>query len=1169
MVMGMRNERECVILVLAALLAGRALGFRTKSWVVPQREHSRVVVGIRGGGDNAAESRAEGLGGLGVGRGSSYPPANALLEPRPVGATEAVTVAKDPSDRALILDVDGTLYGQSSGVEQQIVDGIHRYFGKELGLSPAECNDIHHRHGSTVWGLQQEGRLSEDQVARYYEEVFSSVSVRDLDTGGSDGGDSGGGDATGYQHRANAAQMIRGHRGPVFVASNSPLSHVRRVLDGVGLGNASFAGVLTPDTRGWLTKSSPEFYDPILEHDSVGGAGVGPGDLWLLDDSAANLEVASRLGFRTLLVDGDARTGAVAREGGLPLERALACFVGAIPHPDEWQFSDSKYLRSKNAVDAIARSKEVWKRLETEVLALGLGDQDTLRVADIGCGLMPLLEDFRSLAKACGVQKVEYCGLEKEEGVAQEACRGLLGEGYALNDGSPGGSGSPAWRLTARRDGDESDLPETQVHIIAADFTSVDPASLFLFPGRSLDEDGDVEADGGGETAAAFSEHDIVTAGAVKPRRRRRRRRLPHVLVGCCLADLLAPASLMRALERLAGGGGGGGGGGDGGCLVYLPITFVGKTRMLPSAPQEGLLPSDETVLGAYDACLRDQQGHHTCLETLLQTIREHGADVITSAPSPWRVPFGGGGGGGGGDGYMWQCLLYFIGLGLAPHPLHVEIPTALDHAETSDSGGSSVTSSTEACEAGGALQQQQLQADFPGWVRRARERKPTLEADNVDLLFSLRGGGAGGAAAAAAAAGERCRNGGGGGCSDEDAHAAARRRRPRARQSTSAVPSSFPRGGGIGGGGQGVPSPVVGEGGAPPPPGVRDNAFLEFVAPGKVEVRHEELDEGRSVGEGQILVEAVCSSISSGTELKVFRGDFDSDSELDTTIKGMAGESMSYPLRYGYSLVGRVAKCGAGVNPEKFLGKLVFSFSPHSSWVVADADGVMLVPEGIDPEDAVYFPAVETALSLVHDVHPRVGESVAVFGQGMIGLLAVAVLAKTHGGVGGGKVVAVDMLPDRLAVAERLGATAAVTPGDAAGLAPFDTSLEVTGNPRGLQSALDLTGYGGRVVLGSWYGGGAAQLNLGMAFHRSHLTIQTSQARFHAHGVSRLPAGLTDRWDKERRFSAAWALVRELRPSSFLTTSSPGLDGAQGAYESLGAGSELGVVFRYRRMNE
>lgn len=48
-----------------------------------------------------------------------------------------------------------------------------------------------------------------------------------------------------------------------------------------------------------------------------------------------------------------------------------------------------------------------------------------------------------------------------------------------------------------------------------------------------------------------------------------------------------------------------------------------------------------------------------------------------------------------------------------------------------------------------------------------------------------------------------------------------------------------------------------------------RDNAFLEFVAPGKVEVRHEKLHE-EAVGEGQVLVEAICSSISSGTELKV-----------------------------------------------------------------------------------------------------------------------------------------------------------------------------------------------------------------------------------------------------------------------------------------------------------
>lgn len=76
--------------------------------------------------------------------------------------------------------------------------------------------------------------------------------------------------------------------------------------------------------------------------------------------------------------------------------------------------------------------------------------------------------------------------------------------------------------------------------------------------------------------------------------------------------------------------------------------------------------------------------------------------------------------------------------------------------------------------------------------------------------------------------------------------------------------------------------------------------------------------------------------------------------------------------------------------------------------------------------------------------------------------------------------------------------------------------------------------------------------------------SIRTLVCRAGTKQVSRLSAELTDRWDKERRFSAAWSLVRELRPSGFLTTSSPGLDGAQGAFESLGAGSELGVVFRY-----
>lgn len=224
----------------------------------------------------------------------------------------------------------------------------------------------------------------------------------------------------------------------------------------------------------------------------------------------------------------------------------------------------------------------------------------------------------------------------------------------------------------------------------------------------------------------------------------------------------------------------------------------------------------------------------------------------MISSPSPWRVSFD------GADGYMWQCLLYFIGLGLAPHPLPL--------AEEPPSGGVSGTADTSAAVQGqgsGSQQQQERSANFSGWVRRARERKPMLQADNVDLLFRLRGGDL-----------------------KEDASSDVARQRRRQRSSRTGASLSSAGAVFLHGGGRKGSSPGAGEVGAGPEAnnvgrggeaeaeagaaGIQDNAFLEFVAPGKVEVRHEELDGEEAVGEGKILVQAICSSISSGTELKV-----------------------------------------------------------------------------------------------------------------------------------------------------------------------------------------------------------------------------------------------------------------------------------------------------------
>jgi len=300
---------------------------------------------------------------------------------------------------------------------------------------------------------------------------------------------------------------------------------------------------------------------------------------------------------------------------------------------------------------------------------------------------------------------------------------------------------------------------------------------------------------------------------------------------------------------------------------------------------------------------------------------------------------------------------------------------------------------------------------------------------------------------------------------------------------------------------------------------------------------------------------------ISSGTELKIFKGNFDDDAALDVNIKDMEDERMAYPLSYGYCLVGVVVDCGSDVSRQGFMGKTVFTFSPHSSHVVTDADAVQIVPSGIDPKDAIFMPSVETALSLVHDAHVRVGENVAIYGQGLIGLLVTALLSQGKSDASSGRfnsITTFDMIPDRLAASSKMGASQALVPGKNSQKGGFDVAIEVSGNARALQSAIDQTLNGGRVIVGSWYGNKDVSLKLGIDFHRSHKTVQTSQ-------VSEIPAELSRLWSKERRFAYTWDLVKQIRPSRLLTKILT-LEDAQEAYEALDGGTEIAIAFEYSR---
>lgn len=334
----------------------------------------------------------------------------------------------------------------------------------------------------------------------------------------------------------------------------------------------------------------------------------------------------------------------------------------------------------------------------------------------------------------------------------------------------------------------------------------------------------------------------------------------------------------------------------------------------------------------------------------------------------------------------------------------------------------------------------------------------------------------------------------------------------------------------------------------------------IMFTAPYLVRTKKKFINWKEDVGPNQVLIESERSLISSGTELKIYQGNF-GDAALDTTIDGMASERMQYPLAYGYSLVGRIIRVGSDVNP-RLVGKLAFTFSPHASHVITSSDAIQLVPDGVSAEDAIFMPSVETALSLAHDAHIRMGDKVAVYGQGLIGLLVTSILTlqkspldSTIAGNSYGTITTFDTIPDRLLVSAAVGASQALLPSNSAG--PFDVSIEVSGNFRALQSAIDNTRNGGRVIVGSWYGNSDVSLKLGIDFHRSHKTIKTSQ-------VSEIPAELRELWSKERRFGLTWELVKLLQPSRLLSKTTT-LSAASDAYDSLDKGEEIAVSFKYK----
>ena len=191
----------------------------------------------------------------------------------------------------------------------------------------------------------------------------------------------------------------------------------------------------------------------------------------------------------------------------------------------------------------------------------------------------------------------------------------------------------------------------------------------------------------------------------------------------------------------------------------------------------------------------------------------------------------------------------------------------------------------------------------------------------------------------------------------------------------------------------------------------------------------------------GEVLIEALYTAISPGTELRCFAGQ---------------QVRLGFPFIPGYSMVGRIAQCAAGGTLAE--GDLVFclgtekadlplGWGAHLGHAVRRATGVFPLPAGIDPIAAslaklaaIAYRGVRVARTLPHD-------QVAVVGLGPIGQLA----ARLHG-MTGARVVAADTRPDRVELARAAGLEAVVPPN---GLVAAFAQLQ----PGGADVVVDSTG--------------------------------------------------------------------------------------------------------------
>lgn len=300
------------------------------------------------------------------------------------------------------------------------------------------------------------------------------------------------------------------------------------------------------------------------------------------------------------------------------------------------------------------------------------------------------------------------------------------------------------------------------------------------------------------------------------------------------------------------------------------------------------------------------------------------------------------------------------------------------------------------------------------------------------------------------------------------------------------------------------------------------------------------------TMGDNQVRLKSICSGVSHGTEMNVYRGlapffRKKQDPKTRLFLKASEEETWEYPIKscdpgvwyMGYASVGKVIEVGKNVTLVK-VGDTVVCSAPHQEENIADEKEVVVLPDEICPEAGILFTNLITAYNGIMDTHINLGDVVVVSGLGVIGQLVIQMARMS----GASRVYGIDVIEKRRLAALQNGCDEVFDPlsGDIAleirkrtGNRGADKVIEASGNSRALNEAIRIAAPDTIVTALAWYQGALSAVDLSEEFHHNRIGIKQSQTG----GMDPVFSNL---WDYPRRVEMCMSILHNLKTENLIT---------------------------------